>query len=559
MKELKKEIGNMKKILIFIFFMISAFTFGSEKVSVSMSPESPVMNEPFELVFKIKLRGDEEPYISFDPGGASVTGRSNRGVSLKTTIINGKFTTQKEVTYVYNILSTRRGTLYIRNIEVDFGNGQKEKLKDLRINVLREPQRPKDIFVMAIPSKEKVYVGEGFDVNYYLYQRVNVIGSELEKYPTLGDFLKRFHMVNETIETVRYKGELYRRSLKYSARLFAQKAGVAKLDPLRMKVQYTTGRSRGSFGIGLQFGQIRTRSFQSERVEVEVIPLPTENVPPYFTGLVGEHTFTLQFPRTKYVVNEAIEAKLEVQGVGALEAFEAPKLLRHKDLEEFDTKGELQPINKQVQKKTFDYTYLARSSFNIAAHSEKVAYFDPDKKEYITKEIQIPEVSISGGAVKSSSYTKTPIANTGGGPAVNPSIKQSVGLIGVALGKNRVSGKLISIVNIVLLILVIALCISVLYVKKELSDKLELSNQIIKKVSKGNISFSLIYSLLNLLSDDLNMSVKEKIMSSKLSEAAKSYFLSLFESLERGTFNNEAINSKSVNKKYLRELQQLLR
>ncbi len=548
----------MKKIISLILMLLALSSFGSEKVSVAIQPNAPVLNEPFELIFKIKLTGDEEPYISFDPGGASVTGRSNGGVSLKTTIINGKFTTSKEVTYVYSMLSTRRGTLYIKNIEVDFGGGKTEKLKDLRINILREPQRPKDIFVMAIPSKTEVYVGEGFDVNYYLYQRVNVIGSELEKYPALGDFLKRFHLVNETIETVRFKGELYRRSLKYSARLFSQKAGKAIIDPLKLKVQYSSGTSRSNFGFGIQLGQVRVRSFQSEKVEVNVLPLPTENVPPYFSGLVGEHEFTLQVPRTKYVVNEAIEAKLEVQGVGALEAYEAPKLFKHKDLEEFDTKGEIQPIDNQVQKKIFEYTYLARSSFDIDAHVEKVAYFDPVKKTYVTKEIEVPKVSISGGAVKSSSYSNSEKIKTDAAPAANDE-KKSLGIVGVNLGKVKTSNEIISVINYVLITVFLLLSASLFFVRKEFSTNVEISKEIIRDILKGNLSFSSLYSVLSLISGDLGKNVGEKVRESTLSEGAKSCFLSLLDSLERGTYSTEKSGKGKVNKKYFKELRQVIK
>ncbi|PIK14466.1 BatD family protein [Halobacteriovorax sp. JY17] len=549
----------MKKIISLILMLLTLTSFGSEKVSISILPNAPVLNEPFELIFKIKLTGDEEPYISFDPGGASVTGRSNGGVSLKTTIINGKFTTSKEVTYVYSMLSTRRGTLYIKNIEVDFGGGKTEKLKNLRINILREPQKPKDIFVMAIPSKTEVYVGEGFDVNYYLYQRVNVMGSELEKYPALGDFLKRFHLVNETIETVRFKDELYRRSLKYSARLFAQKAGKAQIDPLKLKVQYSSGTSRSNFGFGIQLGQVRVRSFQSEKVEINVLPLPTENVPPYFSGLVGEHDFTLQVPRTKYVVNEAIEAKLEVQGVGALEAYEAPKLFKHKDLEEFDTKGEIQPINNQIQKKTFEYTYLARSSFDIEAHVEKVAYFDPVKKEYVTKEIQVPKISISGGAVKSSSYSNSEKVKSEQLLPITSEEKSPLGIVGVNLGKVKTSNKIINLINYIFAGVFLLLVISLFFVRKRLSTNMEISKEIIRDILKGNLSFSSLYSVLSLISDDLGKNVGEKVRESSLSEGAKSYFLSLLDSLERGTYSTEKGGKGKVNKKHFKELRQVIK
>ncbi|OUR93051.1 hypothetical protein A9Q84_21340 [Halobacteriovorax marinus] len=549
----------MKKIL-FALLLLSCFnTFSSDKVKVLIQPSRPIVNEPFDLIFKIKLTGNEEPYISFDPGNAQVTGRSNRGVSVKTTIINGKFTTTKEVTYVYNIISERSGRLLIKNVEVDFGNGKKEKIKNLKINVLREAKRPKDIFILAIPSKTDVFVGEGFDVNYYLYFRVGVLGNEVEKYPPLGKFLKRFHMVNEVVETVRYQGEIYRRSLKYSARLFAQKAGEATIDPIKLKVQYSPNRNRGAFGFGIQLGQYRTRSFQSKKVKINVMSLPTENIPPYFSGLVGKHEYTLTVPRNKYVVNEAVEAKLEVKGVGALEALDPPVVFSHPNLEEFDTKGELQAINQQIHKKTFEYTYLARSSFVINEKNLKVAYFDPDTREYVTTEIQVPKLIISGSSVTSKSYTR---------PSKDTSIEvldqesnleaEKIGLVGINLGKSETRSITPFKFNLCLGFVILLILGSFFIRKSEDSGIKSEINKLVKLNISKNGTFSSLYGLLNMIPGEDSLNPREKLEQSKLSSSSKKYFSLLLDSLERGTYSNESKNKVDIHKKHFSELRKYL-
>jgi len=549
----------MKKIIFTLITLLCFNTFSSDKVKVLVQPSSPVVNEPFDLIFKIKLSGNEEPYISFDPGKGQVTGRSNRGVSVKTTIINGKFTTTREVTYVYNIVAERSGSLLIRNVEVDFGNGKKEKLRTIRINVLREVKRPKNIFILAVPSKTDVFVGEGFDVNYFLYFRVGVLGNEVERYPKLEKFLKRFHMVNEVVETVRYQGELYRRSLKYSARLFAQKAGEATIDPIKLKVQYSSNRNRGAFGFGLQLGQYKTRSFQSKKIKVNVMSLPTENVPPYFSGLVGKHDYKLVVPRNKYVVNEAIEANLEVKGVGALEAMDPPVIFSNPNLEEFDTKGELQAINNQIHKKTFEYTYLARSSFVLPEKSLKVAYFDPDKKEYVTTLIEVPKLIVSGSSVSSKSYS--------GPTSENEELEkdedvvrdaQKIGLVGINLGKSRSSSVTPLKINIALIAILIMVLGSFLIRKRENGDEKSQINKLIKLNTSKEGSFSSLYGLLNLIPGDSELTAREKLDKSKLSASTKKYFSKLLDSLERGTYSKGVKIKIDIQKKHFSELRKYL-
>ncbi|WP_127715258.1 BatD family protein [Halobacteriovorax sp. HLS] len=548
----------MKKLLLLLLLTLGVFSsYGSEKVNVFIQPSSPIVNEPFDLIFKIQLSGDEDPYISFDPGRFEVLGKSNQGVSIKTTILNGKFATKKEVNIVYSVQSQYSGQNYIRNIEVDFGGGKKEKLKNLSINVLKEPQRAKDIFVLAVPSKTDVYVGEGFDVNYYLYFKIGVLGSEVEKYPTLSKFLKRFHIVNEVVETVRYQGEMYRRTLKYSARLFAQKPGEATIDPLKLKVQYASSRNRGAFGFGLQLGQYRTRSFNSSKVKINVMSLPSENVPPYFTGLVGKHEFNLTVPRNKFLVNEAIEAKLEVKGVGALEAFDPPKIFSHESLEEFDTKGEIQPVDKQVQKKIFEYTFLPRAGFKLEPSTTKVAYFDPDQNVYVTTEIPVPEMIVSGANTTARSFTRPEVS--AGEDVKDEKPQESIpnkGIVGIGLGKSVTSSLTPLRLNISLVMAIILVVISFFITGKKSSN--ENIKRLVKEAISKNCSYSTIYALINYLPGDEQKTATEKLGASSLSDQAKDHLLMLLDALERGTYSEGIHKTLKVNRKHINELRKLI-
>ena len=55
-------------------------------------------------------------------------------------------------------------------------------------------------------------------------------------------------MTNERIETVQYNGEIYKRVLKYSTRVYPEKTGTAYIDSLRLNVQYSDGYQNTPFG-----------------------------------------------------------------------------------------------------------------------------------------------------------------------------------------------------------------------------------------------------------------------------------------------------------------------
>ena len=98
---------------------------------------------------------------------------------------------------------------------------------------------------MAQASKEKVYLGEGIDVHYYLYAKAPIVSSELREYPKLNNFIKRFVDVSSaTVDRVNHAGEIYNRHPIYAARVYPEKVGKLQLDSVKMRI-------RGPHGEGL--------------------------------------------------------------------------------------------------------------------------------------------------------------------------------------------------------------------------------------------------------------------------------------------------------------------
>ena len=361
------------------------------QVDIRFRPERPLVNEPFNMEVTIAFEGSEEPYISFDPGGLTVEGKSKGGVTFATQLINGQFTSQKTISYIYQLNSNRAGLFYIRNMSAKTGD-KEFKNDNIRVQVLREAEKPKDYFLEAIPSKDNVYRGEGFFVNYYLYTRVPIYNQELKEYPKLNGFLKRFKAVDETPERVERNGIIYQRSKKYSARLFAEKTGKLTIDPLRIQVSVGFGNV-GGFGLR----DMRNVTLSSSPVEIQSSMTPTDNIPPGFTGLVGEHTFNLNVKKTKFLANEPIELSLEIIGPGLLEKMDDPVIYSNPDLESFDTRSEIQEISDQKSRKVLEYTYLPRAQFNIDERELSLSYFDPDSNKYVQTKIIIPAIQVIGG------------------------------------------------------------------------------------------------------------------------------------------------------------------
>lgn len=549
------------RILVALTCLLFSMTSLADRLNVAVTPNNPVVNESFSAIFEIETNSDEEPYISFDPGRARVTGRTEAGRMMSTSLINGKLYAKKSVTYRFDLVAERAGRIRLSDIKVELGDKTLTH-KDISVTVLREPKEAPEVFVKAIPSKDTVYVGEGFNVDYYVYFRTNVISIDVKEFPKFRKFVKRFHLPNESVESVEYDGKVYRRIKKYSARLFAEKPGEAKIGQLKLEVRYNKSTRRNAFsnspfGLSIQ-RNVRKKTIRNDQQVIQVLALPADNVPQTFTGLVGKYDFKLTVPRSKFLVNEAIEAKLEVIGDGALEGYDAPKLYKHEFLEEFDTKTEVQELNNQMAKKIFDYTFLARDSLLIPPKKQILHFFDPERKEYVGVEIDIPGITVGG--------TSTAGINNSGNKGISnkaPTIPLDSKVMGKLIGPTFVVkdesfniSEYMTELNIGLAVSIVLVLLSFASFKTSGSN----SDQVLKlkKIRSGKFSHHDLFSVLNDLSK--GEGVLEKIESSDMDSEAKKYFKSLYEVVERESYKNQKnVINKKIQKKHITALEKELR
>lgn len=559
------------RMLIAFLFVQTSF---AQQAEVELSPSEALVNESFYLTFKVKMNGAGDPYISFTPVNAEVLNRREQGVSISTIVINGKFTTTREQSYVYELISDRSGTAYIKNISVEL-SGKTEKLKDLRINILNEKRKLQDVFLEAVPSKNKIYIGEGIDVNYYLYYKIPVVANDIKEFPKLNKFIKRFYKTSGNVETVQYKGEVYRRVLAYSARAYPEKVGVAVLDSMRISAQVADNRSFDPFG-GLS-NSYRQKEISSPRVDIEVMPIPTDGMPQNFSGLVGNHEFDLLGGKSKYLINEPIEFKLEVKGPGALENFQPPSLFTSDLVEEFDTKSDLVEISEGVANKKFEFTYLARSEIALPARQITFSVFDPDKKIFVEKKITVPAISVAGGGSslkkednKNSNKTKMEQKNIGPSFSldmlpdwlrpVGVKNKKTVGLVGVENESSKTNMDLFLITGSIVFVFLSALLIFTDFRKNKINESVQKKFDVYLKKFKHRPSYENLYLLLGHVFCD-NSDVVKSLKHCSLNNECKNYILSLIGSLEQAQFSKVqgSAEVRNIDYRHLKSLRRLLK
>ena len=549
-----------KLISLFIFMLIPYFSFAAE-VSVEVNPPNPLKDENFQLIFKVKSPSNSTAYISFDPGFAQVLGKRSSGVSISTTIVNGRVSTVRESSYIFEMIAPKNGRLTIKDISVDI-DGKKTNIPNKYINIASTRKTHRNYFLVAELSNSSPFIGEGFNVDYYLYYRysMSIIGHEILKFPTLNNFIKRFYMPTSKVETVEKDGFMYSRKLIYSARLYPEKEGKLRIDPVKIRIQYpkNTRSGVGFFGFGMT--RYETRDISSKQEEIEVRGFEGLEVPKNYSGLIGENNFRLELNRNKFMVNEAIELKLIAEGEGALEKMEAPKLLNKSELEEFDTKSNFEEINLTRARKTFEYTYLPRSAFSDPSRIYKISIFDPISKTFIEKEIPIPSIAVSGQAFngytnqtekKSSSST-----NTSTDPATGAQLK---GILAPVTDYNTISLNWIRSLIYLIILILLGFLIEFsygMYKSYQLPEEVRNLNYEIKQ---SGIDYPKLYRLLYFLKNPKKREaedIEDIILESELSDPAKDYFSKALKVGEMTSFSDKssAENDFHYEDKYFKEL-----
>ena len=518
---------------ILIFLLFAGKLLLASNFKIELEPPRPQVNSPYTVIFRAMVRGDEEPIITFDSVGAEMLEQQSRGISMRTKFINGKLFTEKEVTFSYEFISSQVGTAYLRNIGIKVGNN-KLSHPDFPIRIAREIPKARDFFVEAQVSKKDVFVGEGVTVKYYLYSKGMIRNFELKSYPKLKKFLKRFINRPERAQRVEIAGEIFRRELLYAARVFAESPGIYRVDPIKLRIEYSKFDTNNPFRINLSLHRLKRLNIQSKAVKINVKPLPSAPSDINFTGLVGKHSFKLIPGKIRYLVNEAIELKLEVTGEGGLEAYNGPAIYTHPNLEEFETSSDLRILDYNRVSKIYEYTYLARNSFEIKDRKLKLVYFNPETLIYEKEEIAIPGIKIVGGEIQTVSPSngdnkiKEPseISQRSSSKIVGPIFRESLFDRVIVLRR----------LNRFLSLIILLLILSFLLVKKKSNLSLIRARKIIKKLKKEEASYSDVFHLFHLIRGESKEPLEDFIKKQEFSDNTKIYLLKLIEAAESLSF-----------------------
>ncbi|CAM6055007.1 unnamed protein product [Sphagnum tenellum] len=260
-------------------------------------------------------------------------------------------------------------------------------------------------FLKAEINKKTAHKGEQVIVSYYLYHRVKIFNIQVEKFPILNGFLREdleMPVMGQHLnaEQVLVGGVPYERLLlaKYAA--YPLEEGKLSIDSMSLRYNYYSGgfpHNREDedpfFGFFQQMAP-RVATSQSERLQLTVVPLPTEGRTDKFTGGIGDFNVISTVDKYEVRANEAITLSVKVEGRGNISAIQAPQAVWPKSVELYDTKGKAQGGSGGKGEKIFEFLLIPRVPGPLHLPSLEFQFFDPVKNQYYSKSTEAVEIKV---------------------------------------------------------------------------------------------------------------------------------------------------------------------
>jgi len=424
----------MKKLL-FIVFLYLPFTLEAQSFTASVDANPIADNQQFQVSFTFSGK-DFNGLDNFKPPSFSnflTLSGPNQSSSIQ--FING--VQSSSISYTYILQPREIGKFTLGKATISY-NGKIFETDPLEITVVKGSPKPqqqqrqqdqdagvsneeiaKNLFIRAEVDKRKIYQGEQVTVTYKLFTRLNIAAQmSINKLPQYKGFWAEELETSTNIifNTQVVDGKQFRVGVLKKAALFPSQTGKLEITPfeLTVPIQVRKNRNRNNFFDDFfndPFGTGQTVEYNavSNKVSIDVLPLPEEGKPETFHGAVGDFSLNTDIDKTTAKTNEPVTLKLTISGQGNMELLEVPKLNLPSGFEQYEPKTSDQISKQNVisGKKIFEYLLIPRVVGNREIPPVEFSYFNPGKKKYftlkskyytlnITQGESLPEVEYSG-------------------------------------------------------------------------------------------------------------------------------------------------------------------
>ncbi|MEW6057201.1 MAG: BatD family protein [Bdellovibrionota bacterium] len=429
--------------LSFALALMPCFSAKASGAQILATPSSTEITEDenLSIEFKVIIEGmggkvGKPAYKAPDFDEVNIYSSSQ---SVESRFINGQLTVRKTQNIISVLHPKRAGTLMISDIKVDV-DGKLVRAPDIEVRVhpagtrlagkggasAQYPQRGQmpssglssnsaqagTFFLRAEPSKLKAFKGEQILLTYALYTKVQVLNIQVERYPNISGFLKEDMDIPLLRGHLDYSpsvvnGQEYRRAVLAQYAIYPLKEGKLPVDAFTGKFSFQAGMRAFSddddpFGMLNQFFramQTTTATRSSDRITIEVLPLPGEGQPQGFSGLVGDFDITAMVDKYSTKVGEPINVKVKIEGKGHAGSLESLNVKWPADFELYEDKSHTQFLKTGHSERLFEYMLIPKVKGSFEVAPIEVSMFNPESKNYQVRKTEPLKNEVLEGTV----------------------------------------------------------------------------------------------------------------------------------------------------------------
>jgi len=401
-------------ILVFLLIGLQHIGVAAETISIQAQVDRQEVTVGESFILEIKIDGDDAPVepdlsglqdFTVQPRGG---GQNNRE---SITIINGKLNRVSEHGYVFRYALTPRrdGILTIPSLTITAA-GKTLLSQPITIQVSK-PQQTDEFKLRQNLSETDCYVGQPL-----VFSAVWYVNRDIEEFQFLlpvledprfevADFPEDSNYTGKDAITINLhgsnviarKGKAGQHTTVTLRRILVpREAGVYSFEPASVSSRVVTGyRQQRDTQPGSPFNNrlfddmfgrrqpiYKQLLTQSKPIQLNVQPLPDENRPQDFTGLVGRYSLAAEASPTEVNVGDPITVNIMVTGAEYLDNIILPPLNYQPGMDNFKVPEEMGQGEIDGRVKIFTQTIRAKNPIITEIPSISLVYFNPETGNY---------------------------------------------------------------------------------------------------------------------------------------------------------------------------------
>jgi hypothetical protein len=402
--------------LLFCFFTLHL---AAQQIQVSVQPQSPVANQPFQISYDISGLSGQYKLPAFD-------GLIKLGTSQQQSIINGVSTFKITV----RLMSRTAGKVAISPFQLLANGRVLAQSAPLQLTILDEAQAnsaaqqnktpvkkaDNQIFAVARLEKTTVFVGEPLTVSIDLYSKYSSVQFESVKFPSLnGGWVQDIpEAEDQQFRQTQVEGEPFLVATLKKYVLVPQVQGKISIDPLLASV-VVSYRETSSDPFDVFFGGRvveKKVELKTPKVSLTALPIPFDGRPADFTNGLGDFDVEVKPGPTTLNVNDAFDLSVLIKGNGNLNLLELPKLNMPAEFDAFapDVQDKIAFSEAGVTgTKQVNYIYIAKTPGSYVLPPFTWSWFNPKTKKFESFTSDSVRVQVLGSANEAESSGSGPI------------------------------------------------------------------------------------------------------------------------------------------------------